>query len=201
MKIVMAMIVMAGCSGARPPPPEYPGAMTESSQLRSVLGASFAIDQHVTSESPQGTYEFRAVLQMQEGTLTLVGLAPHGGRGFVLTQRGEAIEFESHLPRELPFPPRYMLLDVQRTFFRGIGGVQSDGEHRESVDGEDVTETWSQGRLQRRAYHRDDRPQGDLAIEYEGGMGEGSAPSEVRIDNGWFGYRLVIRTLGFQPIN
>jgi hypothetical protein len=194
-------MLIVGCGGVRPPPPEYPGSMIAAGELHSVLGDAFSIDQHVESHSEQGDYEFRAVLQKRGDTLTLVGLAPHGGRAFVLTQSGDEVSFESHMPRELPFPPRYMLLDVQRTFFRGIGGVQSDGEHEERIDGEEVSETWSEGRLRRRVYRRDDRPQSSLTIEYVDGMGENAAPSEVRIDNGWFGYRLVIRTLNYQAIN
>lgn len=197
---LVILLVTVACGGpprVRAPIREYPGALVPSEELRSLLGESFALDQQVTSESEHGRHEFRAVLQRRAGELVLVGLGPHGGRGFVLTQRGTEIDFESHLPEELPFPPRYMLLDVQRTFFRGLGGVREDGEHRETIDGEEVVERWSQGRLRSRIYRR---AEGELRIEYEGGMGEASAPTLVRLDNGFFGYRLTIRTLGLTPV-
>src|SRR5690606_32469212 len=109
------------------------------------LGEAFVLEQRVRSESLAGEYEFRAVLQKQGNDLVVVGLGPHGGRGFVLTQRGEEVEFESHLPRELPFPPRFMLLDIHRAFFKGLDGPLPDGEHRETRDGEEIVERWEGG--------------------------------------------------------
>ncbi len=190
----------AGVSG---PPPEYPGELALPSTLRSPgLGESFALDQRVVSESPAGTHEFRAVLQKRDDTLTMVGLGPHGGRGFVLTQRGDDVQFESHLPEELPFPPRFMLLDAHRVWFMGLDGPLSDGEHRGVIDGEEVVERWEGGLLMERTFRRlDGHPPGVIRVTYEGGLGGPSPPSVVHYDNGWFGYRLTITTLDHQVID
>lgn len=181
----------------------YPGELAPPSTLRSPpgLGDAFALDQRVVSESAQGTHEFRAVLQKQDDTLTMVGLGPHGGRGFVLTQHGDEVTFESHLPQALPFPPRFMLLDVHRVWFVGLEGPLPDGEHRGEIDGDEVVERWEGGRLRERTFRRlDGEPAGVIRVTYEGGLGGSEPPSVVHYDNGWFGYRLTLTTLSHQVI-
>lgn len=185
------------------PPPEYPGALAPISALRSpsALGDAFVLEQRVRSESPAGENEFRAVLQLRGDTMTLVGLGPHGGRGFVLTQRGEEVDFESHLPEELPFPPSNMLKDIQRAWFVGLEGPLADGEHREVRGEEEIVERWSDGRLLTRTFRQvDGEPEGTLRVTYEGGLGGDAPPPSVTLDNGWFGYRLILTTLSHQRI-
>jgi hypothetical protein len=202
-----AALALAAC-GAPPrppegPPPEYPGALAAPSELRSPagLGEAFALEQRVRSEYPTGAQEFRAVLQKRGDALILVGFGPHGGRGFVLQQNGAEVAFESHLPRELPFPPRFMLQDVHRAWFRGLEGPRPDGEHRGVIDGEEVVERWAGGRLRERTFRRlDGAPAGVIRVTYEGGLGGEGPPERVVLDNGWFGYRLVLTTLSHQTI-
>jgi hypothetical protein len=201
--LILALLGSCGPPPAAGPLPEYPGTLTAVSELRSpsALGEAFAFEHRVRSESPEGTHEFRAVLQKQGDTLVIVGLGPHGGRGFSLTQRGEEIEFESQLPRELPFPPRFMLLDVHRVWFRGLDGPLPDGEHRGELDGEEIVERWENSRLMERNFRRiDGEPPGLIRVIYEGGLGGDEPPPVVRYDNGWFGYRLTITTLSHQRI-
>lgn len=160
----------------------------------------FAIDQRVTASFEARQQSFRAVLEKHGDSLVMVGLGPHGGRGFVLTQRGGDVTFESHLPEELPFPPEYMLLDVHRTWLVGLPGAPlADGEHHGTIDDEEVTETWADGRLLSRAFRRvDGTPPGVVTITYEGGLDphvDAPAPTRVVLDNGWFGYRLELDEL------
>jgi uncharacterized protein DUF3261 len=197
-------LAACGTPAASGPPPEYPGRLVPVAELRSPagLGDEFALEQRIRTESPEGAHEFRAVLQKRGDTLVVVGLGPHGGRGFVLTQEGERVRFESHLPRELPFPPRFMLLDVHRAFFAGLAGPLDDGEHRERIDGEEVVERWQGGRLRERTFRRlDGRPEGTIRVTYEGGLGGDQPPSVVHLDNGWFGYRLTITTLSHRVLD
>ncbi len=205
MKHVVALALLLTACGpsaaGSAPPIAYPGELTPPSELRSPLGEAFALDQRVVAESQEGTHEFRAVLQLQGDTLTMVGLGPHGGRGFVLTERGREVELESHLPEELPFPPRFMMLDVQRVWFRGLDGPLPDGEHEGVVDGDEVRERWEGGRLRERTFQRQGgEPPGVIRVVYEGGLGSGEPPTVVRYENGWLGYTLTLTTLAFQPI-
>lgn len=172
---------------------DYPGTLRSPSSF----AGDFALDQTVTAIHPQGRETFRAALEKHGDALVMVGLGPHGGRAFVLAQEGEAVRFESQLERELPFPPRYMLLDVHRTWLLGLPGAPlADGEHRGTIDDEEIVETWADGRLLARAFRRlDDQPPGQVRITYEGGLSPdlaAPAPTRIELDNEWFGYRLVI---------
>jgi hypothetical protein len=126
-----------------------------------------------------------------------------GQPGYVLRHDGgDEIEFENRSPRELPFPPRYIVLDVQRTFFPWIEGAPpKDGERSEHVDGEVVREQWTEGRLRSRTFEREDgTPAGVIAIAYEGWEDGADAPRRAVLENGWFGYRLTIETVDQQRL-
>jgi len=141
------------------------------------------------------------VLQKQGDTLTLIGMSPFGTRAFTLTQVDAKIEYRELLPEPLPFPARFMLLDIHRTLFLGLPTPQADGEHTAELAGERVTEQWAQGRLQRRVFTRlDGQPRGEIVVEFEGGYLPGEPPPTVRFVNHWFGYQLEVKTLMYQPI-
>ncbi|MGE0790135.1 MAG: DUF3261 domain-containing protein [Sandaracinaceae bacterium] len=205
---VAIVLVLASCGGTSHPhedgpPPVYPGTLVAADQLCSPapLGRAFAIEQRVRTEYPEGAQEFRAVLQKTWNELVLVGFGPHGGRGFALTLRGSEVTWESHLPEELPFPPEFMLRDVERVWFLGLDAPQEDGEHRLERDGEEIVERWENGRLLERTFRRlDGEPQGLLRATYEGGLGGDAPPPRVTFENPWFGYTLVLTTLSHQLI-
>jgi hypothetical protein len=148
---------------------------------------------------------FDAVLQKRGDELTLLGLTPFGSRAFVLRQRGTEVSFESFVPQTLPFPPRYILIDVERVFFQWIGAdvaAAPDGEREGVRAGEIVKERWKEGRLLRRTFQRvDGRPPGEIVVEYDGGMAaDGTPPTHVAFRNGWYGYRLEIATESHETL-
>ncbi len=185
--------------GPQPRPaevPGYPTTLVPPSQLE----GDFLMEQEVLMTHPRGENRLHAVLQKQGPRLILLGLAPHGGRAFLLEQTDEGVRFESYMPFELPFPPEYMLHDIHRAWFLGApeGTVERDGEHiEERRDGPRVIE---------RTFRRlNGSPAGTITVHYHGGLTPGapltSAPPEtVVLDNGWFGYRATIRTLRWQPL-
>lgn len=191
-------LALVACGPPRPegPPPAPPGVL----HAPSTYASDFAIDQRVTASFGEEAQSFRAVVEKNGDSLVMVALGPTGGRAFVLAQRGTEVSFESHLPRELPFPPEYMLFDVHRTWLVGLPGAPlPDGVHHGVIDEEEVDETWSGGRLTRRTFHRlDDHPPGLVTITYEGGLDprvDQPAPSRVVLESGWFGYRLELDQL------
>lgn len=207
-----ALAILGACATAPEPLPlradAYPGELVAPERLVSppALGAEFAYQHRVRSVTAQGEWEFSAVLQKRGNELLLVGFGPHGGRAFVLRQVGTQVDFESHLPRELPFPPRFMMIDVQRTWFWGAElwneGEPPSGERRRVRQGEEVVEVWRDGRLRECIFRRlDDRPEGVIRVQYEGGLGPERPPSRVTLDNGWFGYRLELTTLTHQRLS
>lgn len=162
------------------------------------------IDQQVTAEHANGSETFRAVLEKRGDRLVMVGLGPHGGRAFLLSQEGERVDWVSELPRALPFPPEFMLMDIHRTWLGGIpregGAPLPDGEHEAVVDGENVRETWQGGRLMTRSFRilTSNQAFWSVDITYEGGLGEGVLPTRVVIDETPAPeqhYRLVLSSL------
>jgi hypothetical protein len=140
---------------------------------------------------------FSAVLQSDAGVLSLLALTPYGSRAFLLQQRGKALAFTRYVDRDLPFPPRFIMLDVHRTLFLGLPGAPlPDGDHTAVQHGERIAERWRGGRLLERTFERvDGRPAGRIRIAYQGGMRPPLPPARMDLDNGWFGYQLAIHTL------
>jgi hypothetical protein len=189
-------LAACGAPARTAPPPTPPGILHAPSDY----AIDFAIDQRVTARFQDEEQSFRAVVEKHGDDLVMVALGPTGGRAFVLTQRGHDVAFESHLPRELPFPPEYMLFDVHRTWLVALPGAPlADGTHSGIVDGEEVTEVWADARVQSRTFRRlDGVPPGMMTITFEGGLdprADQPAPNRITIDNGWFGYELVLDQL------
>lgn len=192
----LTFALVCACRGAHPasprPPGEYPGTLVPTQ----ALGEDFIARQRVTARHGSREFSFEAALQKRGDALTLLGLTPFGTRAFVLQQRGVEMEFTSSLPEPLPFPPRYILIDIHRVFFiRVAPGPLPDGTHTAVRDGEEVREEWAGGRLQARHFRRlDGRPPGTIDIQYEGALDAATSARRVEFHNRWFGYTLQIET-------
>jgi hypothetical protein len=191
--------LLAGCR-PRPAEPVYPGELQPPARF----GRDFLLHQRVVFRRGEREHAIQTALQVRGDTLTLVGLTPLGTRAFVLTQRGLDVSFSSSLPpdQQLPFPPRFVLHDIQRALLPLIDErAMADGEHRVELGDEVVTERWAARRLlERRFRRRAPPPAGELVVRYGGGYVFGEAPGQIEIDNGWLGYRVELQTLGFQRL-
>lgn len=171
----------------------YPGSLVDSTALPGVF-----YQQRIEARLGERTMSFAAVLQSDAGVLSLLALTPYGTRAFLLEQHGQRVRYANYVDRELPFPPRFILIDVHRTLFLGLPGApRKDGSHAALVRGERVVESWRGGYLHERTFERQDgRPAGLIRIRYlDGGMRDGVPPQRIELDNGWFGYQLTIHTL------
>lgn len=190
-------LALAACSTAPRRPQfrdaDYPG------QLRAVaaLGDDVLWQQHVTASWQGGQRGFDAAVQKRGDELTVLGLSPTGAMGFAIVLSPAGVDLRGELAQQLPFPPRFVLLDVQRAFYPWLAGAtpRADGEHEQVVDGEVVREAWQGGRLRQRSFRRQDgEPAGSITVRYEWRQPDWSAPTHAELDNGWFGYRLSIDT-------
>ncbi len=195
--------VLVGCASAPPAPrepvPDYPGVLHPPSEL----SPDFAVEQHVEVRQGERRGGFDAVLQKRGDELVLVGLGPMGVRGFVLRQEGEAVRFEQTLGPRLPFPPRNVLVDVHRAFFKRLPRESgaADGEVRGHLDDEEVTETWRGGELTERRYARPSFRPGSVRVLYGAGCTASlCTPETVKIVNEWFGYELVIENRRYHSL-
>jgi hypothetical protein len=177
---------------------DYPGELLPPA----ALGADLLWQQRVTASWGDGEQRgFDAAVQKQGDVLTVIGLSPLGQAGFVMVQRGLQVTSEHHTDMHLPFPPRYVLLDVQRAFFPWLPllgtGSAGDGERERIVGQERIVEVHKDGRLVERRFTRlDGKPAGAIVVRYEWAGTDASrrAPARAVLDNGWFGYRLTVDT-------
>jgi hypothetical protein len=199
---LLLVFLAVACSGPGPVRPQrsaadfaaqYPGELRPAASL----GQEVLWQQRVTAHWGAGEQRgFDAAVQVQAGVLTVLGLSPLGAPGFVLRLADGAITVEQRAELELPFPARFVLLDVQRAFFPWLLAelpMPHDGERSGEVDGERVTETYRDGRLIRRRFERcSGTPAGAINVDCEWGDGPALALKRATLDNGWCGYRLVI---------
>lgn len=195
---LVVLLSLAACNGPPERPPtelDYPGVLVPASE---VPGA-FLWRQQIAAEYGPRTVSFEAVLQKKGEKVVVLGLTPYGTRAFVIEQVGTSFSFTNHLPPEhaLPFPPRSILLDIHRAWFMTLPGAPHvDGEHSGVREGEQVTEVWRGGRIVERRYRRlEGPPPGEIRVTYGAGMRDLEPPEEAVVDNAWFGYRLVVKTV------
>ena len=129
--------------GAGPPAnlseQSYPGALATT-----LGGPDFLARQRLDGRIGERKIHGEAVVQKQGEALTLIGLTPFGTKAFVAQQRGGEVTSQVMAPEgKLPFPPRFMLLDVNRVLYLGLPGAPlADGTHSGAVGEERVTEVW-----------------------------------------------------------
>ncbi|MBK8096258.1 MAG: DUF3261 domain-containing protein [Planctomycetes bacterium] len=175
---------------------DYPGRL----QPPAALGVDLVWQQRITATWGEGEQRgFEAALQKQRDELTVIGMSPLGQVGFVLIQRPAGVTFENRTDMQLPFPPRFVLLDVQRTFFPWLPADPTlrDGDRQAVVDDELVTERYRDGRLRERTFTRcSGQPAGVIQVTYDwdAAQPQQRAPRQAVLNNGWFRYRLTIDT-------
>lgn len=204
----VALAALVACTPSPPPaPPPSQGPPYEGSlRAPSAYPGTFLDEQTISASFGDRSVGFSAVVQKQGDELLILGRTPFGSRAFLLKQTGTEMTFEKYIDRELPFSPRYMLLDVHRALLRGLpvtaGEAVPDGERSGAIDGELVTERWHGGKLVEKRFRVESgQPAGEIVIAYEGGMAPGQAPPrKIAYDNRWFGYRLEIVTERHQPL-
>ena len=146
----------------------------------------------------RGSGSFEAVLQKEPGKLSLLGFTPYGARAFLLEQSASAgVKLTSFVPRELPFSPDFILMDIHRVLDAWLGPPPAaDGERAGTVHDERVHERWIGGHLATRTFAAANDPARAITtIEYEGVTPAG-LPAKVSIANARFGYDLTITTVG-----
>lgn len=189
------VLLLASCHSAPARPQltnaDYPGVLREPESLQK----NIVWQQHVTANwGKQASHGFDAVVQKVGDTLTVMGLSPLGSMGFAAILKDGKIEMQNQSGQELPFPPRFIVLDVQRAFYPWFEAAPN-GVSEAIVDGERIHETWAGGKLRERRFERcDGKPAGAIVAHYEWAHADWHGPSRVVLDNGWFGYQLVVET-------
>ncbi len=195
---LLCSLALAGCSGQPVPRPKltaemYPWRLRDPS----ALGRDFLWQQRLTVKVGQREDSLTVAVQKRGNALTLIGLTPFNTKAFLLRQDGGEVQFQAFVNRELPFPPRFVLIDVQRAYMALATDATPAqfGYKSWPLDGEQIDEQYADHQLTERKFRRlDGQPQGTVRIRYQGRW-PGGAPRRVVIDNGWFGYSLTVETL------
>ena len=198
-----ALLASAGCAHqpAPPAPPPMPPPTAAELPPPDAIPGTFAVRQKLTASSAKGGGSFEAVLQKQPGTLTLVGLTPYGSRAFLLQQTKGDVQFTKYVPRELPFAPTFMLLDIHRVLGVWLGPPPAGGSAERSgqVGDETIRERWQDGKLIERTFtSAKSHPPGVITISYTGGQGAANIATHITLQNARLAYQIVIETVPFQ---
>ena len=196
-RFALVLLCCAACGGPQPTAQHSIVLSPPSS-----WGGNFVLRQRIHANFSGREADFEAVVQKSEDQLTMVGLTPFGTRAFVLEQLGTEVEFQSFVDRDLPFPPRYILSDVQRTFVHLPAATEEESGIREHDFGTDrMRDELSRGRLiDRQVSSTDETQTVHTSIEYEGGAREHQPPTKVRLVNHRYGYELELVTIDYQPL-
>ena len=198
--LVAGLLASACAHGPAPAPPPAPTA--RDLPRPDAIPGTFTVRQKLSARSSHGGGSFEAVLQKKPGEVLLVGLTPYGARAFVLRQTDGDVQLTSYVPRDLPFPPTFILLDVHRVLDAWLGPALPSGERAGDVAGEHVHERWSAGRLVERTFARlpearlaavAAEPPVDVKIT-DDGDGPAGLAALVTLENVRFGYALTIRS-------
>jgi len=195
-----ALLAVAGCVHHTAPPERAGMAPPTAAELPppDAIPGTFEVRQRLKAMSPKGGGSFEAVLQKKPGTLTLVGLTPYGSRAFLLQQTKGDVQFTKYIPREMPFPPTFMLLDIHRVLDQWLGTPLPGGERSGQAGDETIHERWRDGRLVERTFANPKaRPPGTITITYAGHDASGFA-THITLQNARLDYRIEIDTVPFQ---
>lgn len=167
------------------------------------LPGDFLWQQSIDAKLGAHSFHLEAALQKKDGQLVLVGLTPFGSKAFALTQQGTSVSFESFVDRKPPFPPKFMLVDVQRAYWP-IAPATADGAVATELGAEHVDEVFAGGHLVSRTFTRAElRPDGKpypgaITIRYDDWQDD--VARRVTITNDWFGYTMDIRTTSAKTL-
>jgi hypothetical protein len=197
-------VFTTACAAAKPSHPTPPALEAVNFVDMATVPWNFVWRQAITAQFrrpiPGAKLEeasFEAVLQKQGRVLTMVGLTAFGTRAFVAHQEGAVVKLDEGQSSQLPFPPEFIFLDVNRCFFAALSQTSlADGSHEQTWTTETISDTWKDGRLVQRVLRESPgRSKEPITIRYTKGFAQGSAPQEVELVNERFGYRLKITTL------
>jgi hypothetical protein len=201
----------AGCGGrertailSASGPSDYPCVLHDPSTLGRdfMVRQSLAIHAERNGEPVDG--QFDAIVQKRGDTLLIVGFGPMNVKAFTLEQRGDRVEFHQFVGPELPFSPRYILVDVHRVFFKHLPAPEHghSGVLRGELDGETVGETWRDGQLRAAVFTRPGSAlRGAIRVDLGPGcLPNACEPESATLHNEWFGYTLTISNDGYEQL-
>ena len=197
--LLTTWLALAACGCSAPPPLPVCHARLSADD------PDFVLRQSLRFTHAEQTHTVDAVLQKRGETLTLVALAPWGGKAFSIVRTGAQVDFQRHVPADrLPVDPHRVLHDVDRALFCRVATSPTDGDVQRRDDDQTITERWEAGLLRARTFqptHPDLNSRGVVRVDYHPGWAPDAAPPDMTLTNEWFGYRIELSTLDYRVLN
>lgn len=210
--IALGAALLAGCGGparhvvlSASASSDYPCVLHDPATLPHDFVVRQSLTVHTRRDGKPVDGQFDAILQKQGDTLLIVGFGPMNVKAFTLEQRGDRIEFTQFFGPELPFSPRYIVVDVHRVYFHRLPPPAEPGYSgalRGELDGETVEETWQGGELRHAVFTRPGSAlRGAVSVELGPGCTPAACePASATLRNEWFGYTLEIANEGYERL-
>lgn len=186
-------------------PSDYPCVLHDPRTLPHDFFVRQSLTIHAQHDGKPVDGQLDAALQKQGDELLIVGFGPMNVKAFTLAQRGDRIEFTQSYGPDLPFSPRYILVDVHRVYFKRLPPPRQPGYtgvNRGELDGETVEETWRDGELRAAVFTRPGSAlHGAIRVELGPGCRPAACePSSATLHNEWFDYTLAITSEGYEAL-
>ena len=151
--------------------------------------------QRITASWGEKSSSFDAVLQKTKGELKLIGLGPMQSVVFEVRYTGRRVTLDNRSGRAFPFPPKFIVADIQRAFYPWLGPLPSCAicERSAQVLGWRVAERIASGQVRERRFHAPaSRSDEDVVILYRYRSAASRVPSRAALKNPRYGYHLII---------
>ena len=157
------------------------------------IKAGFFARQRLRFRSGERSGSIAAVVQVECGTLTIVGLTPIGTRLFTIQQRGLDVQIDPVEVPDWPFSPLDVLLDVHRSLLYPVADPPlPDGRHAVRVRGLETIEVWEHGQLRERVVPETrGAARGRFSIRYP----VAGATGPVQLSSELYDYAIEVETI------
>jgi len=181
--VCITAFVMFGCVAQPPAIQEAVGRAPNLNLPPESLGRSLSLSQIVTGTYGDQTRSMRFEIEIESNKLVAVALSHFGATLFILRQKGEKVVVEAHADELNGVDPRWMLFDLQVTYWPGARLERALSKQRMRLEDEPKSGV-------RRVYG----PRGGLVMEvrYLDGF---LVPGDISIDHFDRTYRLLIDAL------
>jgi hypothetical protein len=153
-------------------------------------------EQNIRVTWPEGSQRFQAVLQKVDQELSIVAMNPAGQPAFRISLKDGEVSQEYFIDRRLPFPPEFIVSDVQKAFYPWFPSLEGErpSDRETQKLGMHIEERYDDGRLHERIFSYPNVPEREpTVVSYDWDV-DGDVP-RVTVDNVRFGYSIDVETV------
>jgi hypothetical protein len=153
-------------------------------------------EQNIEVSWPDGSQRFQAVLQKVNEELSIVAMNPAGQPAFRISLKDGKVSEEYFIDRRLPFPPEFIVSDVQKAFYPWFPAPEAERPTDRETErvGMRIEERYVDGKLHQRIFSYPNVPEREpTVVSYDWNV-DGDVP-QVTVDNVRFDYSIEVETV------